>query len=218
MVTSSKDGTWRVWNIDVRFHQQEDPKCLLQQPQEVPALTTACFACSTHNGMYVLVYCQMSCRRKFNASHIHTDQHYNHSVMFQLRRMHIFAALSYAAPARRVMSIAHACILRVQRCLLQVPEGSAYTCLAWSAVQARSASNVIAAACGNRIDFLHPQTGDVLDSIDHAHETTITSLEWAPRPLNTGKEYLTASGQVQQSQSCLQTCTHACFVQSIMLL
>ncbi|KAL3134052.1 hypothetical protein ABBQ32_008481 [Trebouxia sp. C0010 RCD-2024] len=37
MVTASKDGTWRVWNIDVRYRQQEDAKCLLQHQQEVPA-------------------------------------------------------------------------------------------------------------------------------------------------------------------------------------
>ena len=35
MVTASKDGTWRVWNINVRYHQQEDPKTLLQHHQEV---------------------------------------------------------------------------------------------------------------------------------------------------------------------------------------
>lgn len=35
MVTASKDGTWRVWNINVRYHQQEDPKILLQHQQEV---------------------------------------------------------------------------------------------------------------------------------------------------------------------------------------
>ena len=35
MVTSSKDGTWRVWNIDVRYHQQEDAKCILHHKQEV---------------------------------------------------------------------------------------------------------------------------------------------------------------------------------------
>jgi len=35
MVTASKDGTWRVWNINVRYHQQEDPKNLLQRQQEV---------------------------------------------------------------------------------------------------------------------------------------------------------------------------------------
>ncbi len=28
-VTASKDGTLRVWNIDVRYAQQEDPKTLL---------------------------------------------------------------------------------------------------------------------------------------------------------------------------------------------
>ncbi|DBB17019.1 hypothetical protein WJX82_010063 [Trebouxia sp. C0006] len=37
MVTASKDGTWRVWNINVRYHQQEDPKTLLQRQQEVPS-------------------------------------------------------------------------------------------------------------------------------------------------------------------------------------
>ena len=35
MVTASKDGTWRVWNINIRYHQQEDPKTLLQHQQEV---------------------------------------------------------------------------------------------------------------------------------------------------------------------------------------
>ena len=39
MVTASKDGTWRVWNINVRFHQQEDPKCLIQHTQEVRTCT-----------------------------------------------------------------------------------------------------------------------------------------------------------------------------------
>ncbi len=28
-VTASKDGTLRVWNIDVRYHLEEDPKTLL---------------------------------------------------------------------------------------------------------------------------------------------------------------------------------------------
>ncbi len=32
---ASQDGTWSVWNIDVRFRQQEDPKRLLQETQEV---------------------------------------------------------------------------------------------------------------------------------------------------------------------------------------
>eukprot|EP00884_Botryococcus_braunii_P020200 jgi/Botrbrau1/6864/Bobra.152_2s0022.1 len=35
MVTSSKDGTWAVWNIAVRYKQQEDPKRLLSRTQEV---------------------------------------------------------------------------------------------------------------------------------------------------------------------------------------
>ena len=38
MVTASKDGTWRVWNIAVRYHLQEDPKCLLVQQQKVGSL------------------------------------------------------------------------------------------------------------------------------------------------------------------------------------
>ena len=38
MVTASKDGTWRVWNIDVRYHQQEDAKCMLHHTQEVSSL------------------------------------------------------------------------------------------------------------------------------------------------------------------------------------
>lgn len=37
MVTSSKDGTWAVWNIAVRYKQQEDPKRLLSCMQEVTA-------------------------------------------------------------------------------------------------------------------------------------------------------------------------------------
>ncbi|KAK9819711.1 hypothetical protein WJX72_001552 [[Myrmecia] bisecta] len=37
MVTASKDGTWCVWNIAVRYWLQEDPKQLLKRPQEVPA-------------------------------------------------------------------------------------------------------------------------------------------------------------------------------------
>ena len=28
-VTASKDGTMRVWNIDVRYHLSEDPKTLV---------------------------------------------------------------------------------------------------------------------------------------------------------------------------------------------
>ena len=35
MVTASKDGTCHVWNVNVRYHQQEDPKTLLQRQQEV---------------------------------------------------------------------------------------------------------------------------------------------------------------------------------------
>ena len=41
MVTASKDGTWRVWNIDVRYHQQEDAKCMLHHKQEVSSLCAA---------------------------------------------------------------------------------------------------------------------------------------------------------------------------------
>lgn len=32
-VTASKDGTWAVWNLDVRYHLNEDPKLLLQSHQ-----------------------------------------------------------------------------------------------------------------------------------------------------------------------------------------
>ena len=39
MVTASRDGTWRVWNIDVRYHQQEDAKCMLHHKQEVSSLS-----------------------------------------------------------------------------------------------------------------------------------------------------------------------------------
>ena len=55
MATASKDGTWRVWNIDVRFHQQEDPKCLLQQPQEVRVqiAATVLMAAVQHEESYV---------------------------------------------------------------------------------------------------------------------------------------------------------------------
>ena len=34
-VTASKDGTWCIWNIDVRYKMDEDPKRLLQSPQPV---------------------------------------------------------------------------------------------------------------------------------------------------------------------------------------
>lgn len=32
VVTTSKDGTIKLWNIDVRYHLDEDPKCLLTLP------------------------------------------------------------------------------------------------------------------------------------------------------------------------------------------
>lgn len=32
-VTASKDGTWAVWNLQVRYHLNEDPKLLSQQSQ-----------------------------------------------------------------------------------------------------------------------------------------------------------------------------------------
>ena len=35
-VTASKDGTLAIWNIDVRYRQQEDPKILLKRDQEMP--------------------------------------------------------------------------------------------------------------------------------------------------------------------------------------
>ncbi|KAK9800321.1 hypothetical protein WJX73_001844 [Symbiochloris irregularis] len=35
--TASKDGTWAVWNLAVRYHMNEDPRKLVQQPQEVPS-------------------------------------------------------------------------------------------------------------------------------------------------------------------------------------
>ena len=64
---------------------------------------------------------------------------------------------------------------------MQVPRGSFYTRMAWST------SNVIAAACGNQIDFLDPQTGSLQESIENAHDSTITSLEWAPALFPIGK-------------------------------
>ena len=63
---------------------------------------------------------------------------------------------------------------------MQVPKGSAYTQLAWSR------DDVLAAACGTRIDFLDPKTGQCLDSIDNAHDSTITTLEWSPKLFETG--------------------------------
>ena len=33
-VTASKDGTWVVWNIDVRYAMDEDPKVLLPTGME----------------------------------------------------------------------------------------------------------------------------------------------------------------------------------------
>ena len=36
MVTASRDGTLRLWNIAVRYKQQEDPKCLLSVRQPLP--------------------------------------------------------------------------------------------------------------------------------------------------------------------------------------
>lgn len=31
--TASKDGTWAVWNLAVRYHMNEDPRKLVQKPQ-----------------------------------------------------------------------------------------------------------------------------------------------------------------------------------------
>jgi len=36
MATTSKDGTWKLWKIDVRYHLGEDPKCLLTIPTPFP--------------------------------------------------------------------------------------------------------------------------------------------------------------------------------------
>jgi len=36
-VTASKDGTLRLWNLDVRYHMQEDPKLLLKAPLPLPS-------------------------------------------------------------------------------------------------------------------------------------------------------------------------------------
>lgn len=63
---------------------------------------------------------------------------------------------------------------------MQVPKGSAYTRLAWSH------NNVLAAACGTRLDLLDPATGQCLDSIENAHDSTITNLEWSPKLFETG--------------------------------
>ena len=41
MVTASKHATWRVWNINVRYHQQEDSKCLRQSQQQVSHLSAS---------------------------------------------------------------------------------------------------------------------------------------------------------------------------------
>ncbi|KAK9839144.1 hypothetical protein WJX74_010445 [Apatococcus lobatus] len=49
---ASQDGTWSVWNIDVRFRQQEDPKRLLQQPQEVPS--SQCYSHLAYGARHVL--------------------------------------------------------------------------------------------------------------------------------------------------------------------
>lgn len=51
MVTASKDGTWCVWNINVRYHQQEDAKCLLQHQQEVSSHSHTDHSCNM-NALY----------------------------------------------------------------------------------------------------------------------------------------------------------------------
>jgi WD40 repeat protein len=47
-VTASKDGTLRVWNIDVRYAQQEDPRTLLVVSHRLTAVCAGCWggACS----------------------------------------------------------------------------------------------------------------------------------------------------------------------------
>lgn len=46
MVTTSKDGTWGVWNVNVRYEQYEDPKTILMERLPLPKgsfFTKLCF-------------------------------------------------------------------------------------------------------------------------------------------------------------------------------
>ncbi|KAK9860423.1 hypothetical protein WJX84_007132 [Apatococcus fuscideae] len=53
---ASQDGTWSVWNIDVRFRQQEDPKRLLQETQEVPSGQCYCHMAYGARGILAAAY------------------------------------------------------------------------------------------------------------------------------------------------------------------
>ena len=45
-VTSSRDGTWKVWDLDVRFAQNEDPKVLHSHACTLPPLEPSASAAS----------------------------------------------------------------------------------------------------------------------------------------------------------------------------
>lgn len=40
-VTASQDHSLRVWKLDVRYRQQEDPKCIVNVQQQVQSLGSA---------------------------------------------------------------------------------------------------------------------------------------------------------------------------------
>lgn len=101
IVTASKDGSIRVWNINVRYHLDEDPKCLKVFP--IPLRDS--------NGVAV---------------------HYNRLAV---------------SPDSKILAVTH----------------------------------------GSTLQWLTLDSGEVIESADHAHDGSITGLAWSPEPLGTEK-------------------------------
>ncbi|KAG6551374.1 hypothetical protein Mapa_007020 [Marchantia paleacea] len=99
MITASKDGTIRVWNINVRYHLDEDPKCLKTFP--IPSMDA--------------------------------------------KGKPLFVDRLAVSPDGKVLALTHATLLQ----------------------------------------WLSTETGEVLDSAEHAHDGEITSLVWSPQPVPT---------------------------------
>lgn len=100
IITASKDGSIRVWNINVRYHLDEDPKTLKVFP--IPLLDS--------NG---------------------TSLHYDRICL---------------SPDEKVLASTH----------------------------------------GSTLQWLHAETGEVLDTAEKAHDGIITDMTWSPCTISTG--------------------------------
>lgn len=120
IVTASKEGTIKIWNINVRYHLDEDPKCL------------------------------------------HTFQ---------------IPELPGTVVTKKVKGPPH-----------------------YDQIAISPNNSILAASWGHSLQWLSAETGEVLDTAENAHEGTITSMVWAPKPLITvhGPKMILATGSIDK--------------------